>query len=86
MTYVKTFDLHFVKIKYMKDLPYIDVLKQIMAEKKLSQQKIADLLGVNQTTVSQWLLGKKKPGYDSIVAIYEHFFITPNELFGIEEY
>lgn len=31
-----------------------------MIDKNLSQQKLADELGVNQTTVSQWLLGKKK--------------------------
>ena len=44
----------------------------------------ADILGVNQTTVSQWLLGKKKPGYDSILLLYEKFEIEPNLLFGIE--
>ncbi len=51
----------------------------------MSQQKIANLLGVHQTTVSQWLLGNKKPGYDSILAIYTQFGVTPNELFGIDD-
>lgn len=55
-----------------------------MAEQDLSQKNIADILGVNQTTVSQWLLGNKKPGYDSIRLIYEKFGITPNALFGLE--
>ena len=63
---------------------YIEILNQIMIEKKYSQQKIADILGVNQTTVSQWLLGRKKPGYDSIKAVYDKFGITPNEFFGVE--
>ncbi|MDE7348585.1 MAG: helix-turn-helix domain-containing protein, partial [Clostridia bacterium] len=62
----------------------IEVLKEIMSMNNLSQQKLADILGVNQTTVSQWLLGRKKPGYDSIMLIYEKFDIEPNELFGIE--
>lgn len=65
-------------------MPYIDILKQLMAEQDLSQKNIADILGVNQTTVSQWLLGNKKPGYDSIRLIYEKFGITPNALFGLE--
>lgn len=65
-------------------MPYIEVLKEIMSMNNLSQQKFADILGVNQTTVSQWLLGRKKPGYDSIMLIYEKFDIEPNELFGIE--
>lgn len=65
-------------------MEYIDVLKQIMKENKLNQQQIADILGVNQTTVSQWLLGNKKPGYDSLRAICEKFDVTPNELFGMD--
>ena len=63
---------------------YIDVIQQIMQERNLTQQKLADILGVNQTTVSQWLLGKKKPGYDSILLLYEKFNIEPNWLFGLE--
>ncbi len=65
-------------------MPYIEVLKEIMSMNNLSQQKFADILGVNQTTVSQWLLGRKKPGYDSIMLIYEKFDVEPNTLFGIE--
>ena len=65
-------------------MPYIEALKQLMAEKNLTQQKFADIIGVNQTTVSQWLLGKKKPGYDSIMQIYNKFGIEPNVLFGID--
>lgn len=64
---------------------YVEIIKQIMQEKGLSQQTFADILGVNQTTVSQWLLGKKKPGYDSILLLYEKFDIEPNLLFGIEK-
>ena len=65
-------------------MPYIEIIKQIMLDYNLSQQKLADILGVNQTTVSQWLLGKKKPGYDSILLLYEKFEIEPNLLFVIE--
>lgn len=45
---------------------------------------MAKILGVNQTTVGQWLNGKKKSGYDSILLLYEKFGVTPNELFGID--
>jgi transcriptional regulator with XRE-family HTH domain len=66
-------------------MQYIDIIKQIMIDKGLSQQAFADILGINQTTVSQWLLGRKKPGYDSIMLLYEKFDIEPNLLFGIEK-
>lgn len=65
-------------------MEYIDVLQQLMYEKGYTQQALADVLGVNQTTVSQWLLGKKKPGYDIIRLIYEKFGIEPNDLFGVK--
>ena len=65
-------------------MEYVEIIRQIMIEHNLSQQKLADILGVNQTTVSQWLLGKKKPNYESILAFYEKFDIEPNVLFGIK--
>ena len=63
---------------------YVDVIQQILDENNLSQQKFADIIGVYQTTVGQWLLGKKKPSYDSIKAICEKFNIEPNEFFDIK--
>lgn len=66
-------------------MDYIEIIRQLMEDNNLSQQKLADILGVNQTTVSQWLLGKKKPGFDSIRLLYEKFGIEPNSLFGIQE-
>lgn len=63
---------------------YVDVIKQIMQEKGLSQQALADILGINQTTVSQWLLGRKKPSYDNIQSLYEKLGVMPNWLFGID--
>lgn len=66
------------------NLYYIDLIKQILNEQGLSQQKFADIIKVNQTTVSQWLLGNKKPGYDSILSIYKNFNVTTNEFLGFE--
>ena len=56
-----------------------------MTDNGLSQEGLAKLLDVNQTTISQWLLGNKKPSYDSILMIYQKFGVTPNELFGIND-
>lgn len=84
MTYVKSFDLKRCIIFASDMMSYIEVIRQILTEQNLSQQQFADILGLNQTTVSQWLLGRKKPGYDSIMLLYEKFGIEPNELFGIK--
>ena len=63
---------------------YIEIIKQIMIDKNLSQQKLADILEVNQTTVSQWLRGKKKPSYDNILLFCQKFNVEPNQFFDIE--
>ncbi len=81
MTYVNTKDLN---CRYHFRMEFVEVIRDIMSENGLSQEAFARIIGVNQTTVSQWLLGKKKPSYDSIRSIYEKFGVTPNELFGIK--
>ena len=68
----------------MIEMSYKEIISDIMAKNNLSQDGMAKILGVNQTTVGQWLNGKKTPGYDSILLLYEKFGVTPNELFGIE--
>lgn len=71
-----------LKFLYMTNFNYIDTIKDLMIENDLSQEKFAKIVGVNQTTVSQWLLGRKKPGLDNIVMICKKFNITPNDFFG----
>jgi transcriptional regulator with XRE-family HTH domain len=61
-----------------------EIIKDIMLEQGLTQTSFAEILGVNQTTVSQWILGHKKPSYDNIMAIYKKFGVLPNTLFGLE--
>ncbi len=61
-----------------------EVIKNVMIEKNLGQEQFAGILGVNQTNVSQWLSGKKKPSYESILMLYKKFDIQPNLLFGIK--
>ena len=66
-------------------MEFQEIIKEIMIMNGLSQDGLGKVLGVNQTTIGQWLKGKKKPSYDSILAIYKNFIVTPNELFGIDK-
>ena len=66
-------------------MEFPEIIRDIMFYSKINQGELADLLDVNQTTVGQWRSGKKKPGYDNIVKIYETLGITPDEVFGITE-
>ena len=66
-------------------MEFPEIIRDIMFYSKINQGELADLLDVNQTTIGQWKSGKKKPGYDNIVKIYETLGITPDESFGVTE-
>ncbi|MBQ7236919.1 MAG: helix-turn-helix transcriptional regulator [Clostridia bacterium] len=66
-------------------MEYIEIIKSIMNDCHLSQDKFARIIGVNQTTVGQWLQAKKKPNMDSIISICSHFNVSPNELLGFDK-
>ncbi len=44
-------------------------LKYLRAQKKLSQNKLAKLIGVNQTTIARWENGEMAPSLESLLDI-----------------
>lgn len=62
-----------------------EIIKDILEENGLTQQAFADILDVSQKAVSNWINEIDTPKASSMIAIYEKFGITPNELLGIEE-
>lgn len=66
-------------------MEFSEIIREIMFDSRINQCELAALLDVNQTTVGQWKSGKKKPGYDNIVKIYETLGITPDEICGVTE-
>ncbi len=62
-----------------------EIIKEILTYNGLSQDKLARILKVSQKAISNWLSGADTPKASSMLLIYEHFGITPNELLGIEE-
>ena len=66
-------------------MKYFEIIKEIRETKGYSQEDLAQILEVNQTTIGQWENGKKKPNFDNMLNIYKKFNITPNELMGIDE-
>lgn len=52
-------------------------LELIMFEKKISQAKLADELGIGKPKLSQILTGKRKPDVSFIKAIYNKLKIDP---------
>ena len=48
---------------------FIKRLEEIISEKGYTQQKLAELLNISQTAISNYLRGDRKPNYEMILLI-----------------
>ena len=62
----------------MKNNTFGKRLKELRIEKGLSQQKLGNLLGFCNQTISFWEMGSREPDLDTLIAI-AHFFEVPIE-------
>lgn len=60
-------------------------LKELRAEKGISQQQLAIRLGVSRSTVAMWETGKSVPDAITLNAIADYFQCTIDRLMGREE-
>lgn len=51
-------------------------IREIRKSKGISQQKLAEVLHVNQTAISQWETGKTSPNIDSAKAMADLFDVS----------
>ena len=59
-----------------------DKLRQLRKENSISQQKLADLLNVGQSTVAMWEKGKNNPEYNTLLKIAGLFGVSTDYLAG----
>ena len=57
-------------------------LQKIRSKKNLSQEQLADKIGVSRQTISAWESGKASPELDKITAISKLFSVSIDELVG----
>lgn len=60
-------------------------LKEILAEKGIKQTFIADKLGVSNTTVSLWVLGRTEPTLTNLKKLSEVLSVDVNTLINGKE-
>lgn len=65
---------------------FSEILKDFMSENNLTQVAFAQIIGVKQSQVSEWLKGKAKPGYDTLKAMALAFNISADYFLGIKDY
>lgn len=66
-------------------MEFIEIIKEIMSEKGLTQTEFAKAIGVKPSQVCEWLKGKSKAGYDSLKAICKALDVSGDEILGLSE-
>ena len=62
-----------------------EILKEFLLINNLTQTAFANIVGVKQSQVSEWLNGKAKPGYDTLRRISLAFNVSADYFLGIKE-
>ena len=63
-----------------------EILKDFLSENNLTQVAFANIIGVKQSQVSEWLKGKAKPGYDTLRTMAIAFNVSADYFLGIKDY
>jgi len=69
----------------MKTLRFAENLKAELRHNRISQEKVAKLLGVTQATVSRWTSGEYQPDLETLFKLCEILDTSPNVLLGWED-
>lgn len=57
-------------------------IKDCRKQRRMSQQKLADLLGIARSTVAMWETGASEPDRETILWLAEYFDVSTDYLLG----
>lgn len=57
-------------------------IRKLRRSQDLSQQKLADILGVKQGLISKWELGKEVPAEENVNDMADYFGVSPAYVLG----
>jgi repressor LexA len=60
-------------------------LKTLRTDKKISQQKLANDIGVSRSTIAMWETGGSQPDNDNLKELAKYFNVSVDYLLGREE-
>ena len=60
-------------------------LKELRIEKRLSQQELAQILNVTQSTVAKWESGDRAANFSILIELSNYFNISTDILLGIKD-
>lgn len=60
-------------------------IKRLRIENKLSQEQLAEKIGLNRSAISLWESGKREPNARAIIALSKCFGVTSDYLLGLSD-
>lgn len=64
-------------------MEFKDALKKIRQERSLSQQKLAELIGVKQYVIASWETGRSEPSIKDLISLKKALNVPLEYLLGI---
>ena len=61
------------------------IIKKLRKERDISQEKLADYLGISYQAISKWENGTSLPDITLIVPLANFFCVSADELFSLNE-
>ncbi len=72
------------KIFYNYNMNIGEVIKELRLERDLSQQKLAEAIGVSQKAIDYWERGVNEPKASYVARLADFFEVTSDYLLGRE--
>lgn len=66
-------------------MEFKDRLKELRAEKNLSQMQLSLKTGLSQSAIAKWELGKTEPTASAIICLAKFFNETTDYILGLED-
>lgn len=57
-----------------------DKIRELRKQSKISQEKLAEQIGVSRQAVTKWETSRGEPGVDSLIQLATYFGISVDEL------
>ena len=66
-------------------MEFTEILKEYLVINDLTQKAFAELVGIKQSQVSEWLRGKAKPGYDILKKMWLATGVSADYFLGLKD-
>ena len=69
----------------MNENKFSQIIKELRKKNNLTQQQLADIVGITATGVSYWESGNATPNTETLNKLSNYFWVTVNYLLGIKD-